>query len=46
MTATLKTRRHVIRAVYGEKLDALYPKNKGIKQSVAFARPSLQPLSE
>jgi len=27
MTATLKTRRHVIRAVYGEKLDALYPKN-------------------
>jgi long-chain acyl-CoA synthetase len=27
MTATLKTRRHVIRAVYGERLDALYPKN-------------------
>ena len=27
MTATLKTRRHVIRKVYGERLDALYPKS-------------------
>ena len=27
MTATLKTRRHVIRNVYGERLDALYPKS-------------------
>ena len=28
MTATLKTRRHVVREVYGKKLDALYPKKK------------------
>ena len=26
MTATLKNRRHVLRQVYGERLDALYPK--------------------
>ena len=26
MTATLKNRRHVVRQVYGERLDALYPK--------------------
>ena len=26
MTATLKTRRHVVREVYGEHIDALYPK--------------------
>ncbi|MCE2516497.1 MAG: long-chain fatty acid--CoA ligase [Alphaproteobacteria bacterium] len=26
MTATLKARRHVIREVYGERIDALYPK--------------------
>ena len=26
MTATLKTRRHIVRQVYGDRLDALYPK--------------------
>jgi len=26
MTATLKTRRHVVREVYGDRLDALYGK--------------------
>ena len=26
MTATLKNRRHIVRQVYGERLDALYPK--------------------
>ena len=25
MTATLKVRRHVVRQVYGERIDALYP---------------------
>ena len=25
MTATLKVRRHVVRGVYGDRIDALYP---------------------